>query len=87
MTYRVNFTPHAVQDFSTLDPPAARRVSVKIDWLSQNFDRIAPEPLSGKYKGLYKLRIGDWRVLYTADPAQATVTIHVIAHRSKVYKI
>jgi hypothetical protein len=26
------------------------------------------------------------RALYTTDPAQHTVTIHVIAHRSKVYK-
>jgi len=87
LTYRVDFTPQALEDLSSLDPAIARRISSKIQWLSENFDRLVPEPLTGQYKGLYKLRTGDWRVLYTADSLQTLITIRVVAHRSKVYKI
>jgi mRNA interferase RelE/StbE len=42
--------------------------------------------LAGSFAGLFKLRVVDWRVLYTTDSRQRTITAHVIAHRSKVYK-
>ncbi|MBI3609157.1 MAG: type II toxin-antitoxin system RelE/ParE family toxin [Nitrospirae bacterium] len=87
MIYRIDFTPQALDDLSLLDPPTARRISSKIEWLAENCERITPEPLSAKYKGLYKLRIGDWRVLYTVKSQEHVVTIHAIGHRSKVYKI
>jgi len=31
----------------------------KITWLSQHFNNITPEPLSGAFAGTFKLRIGD----------------------------
>ena len=57
----------------------------KITWLSRNFENIIPEPLSGEFKGAYKLRIGVWRVVYTFD--KETIVIHHIGHRREIYKI
>lgn len=85
MIYHVQFTPQALEDLSHLDA-AARRVSEKIQWLAEHYDQIQPETLPGPFASLFKLRVGDWRVLYTSDPVQHTITIHVITHRSKVYK-
>jgi mRNA interferase RelE/StbE len=84
LIYHVRFTPQALEDLSHLDA-AARRVE-KIQWLAEHYDQIQPETLTSPFASLFKLRVGDWRVLYTTDPVQRTITIHVIAHRSKVYK-
>ena len=86
MTCQVDFTPQALEDISSLDTVVARRISTKIEWLAENFDQLAPESLTGKFQGVYKLRVGDWRVLYTVDHNRSVMTIHVVAHRSKVYK-
>ena len=67
MTYRVDFTPQALEDIFSLDTVVARRISAKIEWLAENFNQIVPELLTGKFQGVYKLRVGDWRVLYTVD--------------------
>ena len=87
MIYQVDFTQQALEDLSLLDPSVARRITLKIQWLSENFHQIIPESLTGPFKGMFKLRTGDWRVLYTADSKQLQLTIHVVSHRSKVYKI
>ena len=86
LTYHVQFTPQALEDLSQLDTPIAKRLSEKIQWLAAHYDQIQPERLTGSFASLFKLRVGDWRVLYTTDTAQHTITVHVIAHRSRVYK-
>ena len=86
MILHVEFTPQALEDLAQLDSRIANRIAAKIQWLSERYDHTQPESLTGRFAGLYKLRVGDWRVLYTTDPADFIMTVHVIAHRSKVYK-
>lgn len=86
MIYHIQFTPQAIGDLSRLDTAIAKRIIEKIDWLAEHFNQIQPETLTGPFANLFKLRAGNWRVLYTSDPVQHTITIHVIDHRSKVYK-
>lgn len=57
-----------------------------MDWLSQNFEVINPQPLKGKFQGMYKLVIGDWRVIYTADFTNKIITVYLVGHRREVYK-
>ena len=83
---QVEFTPQALEDLAQLDRGIADRIAAKIQWLSEHYDHIQPEPLTGRFAGLYKLRVGDWRVLYTTNPIAFIMTVHVIAHRSTVYK-
>ncbi|WP_096894553.1 type II toxin-antitoxin system RelE/ParE family toxin [Candidatus Scalindua japonica] len=56
-----------MEDLSRLDKPIIRRILKKVSWLSNNFDSITPESLSGDFKGSFKLRLGDWRVVYTIE--------------------
>ena len=85
--YDVKFTSVAIDDLERLDKPIAQRILTKIRWLADNFDLLRPEPLTGSWKGIYKLRVGDYRVLYTYKTAEKSITVHFIRHRSKVYKI
>ena len=36
---------------------------------------------------MFKLVIGDWRVVYNADFANKTITVHLVGQRREIYKI
>jgi len=65
--YQVEFHPSAAQDFEGLDQIVADRVLKKLAWLAANFESIKLEPLTDPLAGLFKLRVGDYRVIYQAD--------------------
>ena len=81
---KIGWTDDAIKDLQRLDNPIARRILNKITWLSHHFNNITPEPLSGKLVGSFKLRVGDWRVIYTIQTDE--LVIQAIGHRSEVYK-
>jgi mRNA interferase RelE/StbE len=82
----VHFTPGAVQDLKKLDRATARRILEKIKWLSENGELAAHLPLQNNLKGKYKLRVGDWRVLYEWDEKVPEITVLYVGHKSVVYK-
>ncbi|TSC83371.1 MAG: hypothetical protein G01um101417_668, partial [Parcubacteria group bacterium Gr01-1014_17] len=53
----------------------------------QNFAHITPFPLGEPWKGFFKWRVGDWRVIYAVRDADRLVLIHHIGRRDKVYKL
>jgi mRNA interferase RelE/StbE len=70
--------------------PAARRrqIVARIEQLatgptSRNLDI---RPLEGSSFGLFRLRVGDYRVLFSIDDVADTVTIELIRGRGDVYK-
>ena len=75
MAYRVQFTAKAVEDLEALTSTVQERILRKIRWLCENFDGISPQALSANLSGLFKLRIGDYRVIYSSDNEDKCVTI------------
>ncbi|MDI6760428.1 MAG: type II toxin-antitoxin system RelE/ParE family toxin [Candidatus Brocadiaceae bacterium] len=56
-------------------------------------ERLKDEPvpqgslkLKGKFKNGYRLRIGDYRVLYTVDEERKEVSIFQVGHRREIYR-
>ena len=85
--YQVDFTSNAEADLARLDVPVAQRVLKRLRWLAENFEAITPEALTGQWQGVFKLRVGDYRVLYTCDKAQQKIVVHFVRHRREVYKL
>ena len=83
--YQVEFRPRAVKDFEDLDELVADRVLKKLRWLAENFDTIRPEPLAGVFSGLFKLRVGDYRIIYQADREKKLLTVRLVGHRREIY--
>ena len=81
---KVEWTEDAIKDLNKLDKEIADRVLKKISWLSDNFKNIIPEPLSEELKGMFKLRIGSWRAIYTIE--NQIIVIYYIGHRKDIYK-
>lgn len=84
--FQVEFTAGAETDLARLDKPVAQRVLKKLRWLAENFEVITPETLTGQWQGVFKLRVGDYRVLYTCDREKQKIVVHFVRHRREVYK-
>ena len=84
--FQVEFTATAQSDLARLDKPMAQRVLKKLRWLAENFEAITPEALTGQWQGVFKLRVGDYRVLYTCDREKQTIVVRFVRHRREVYK-
>jgi mRNA interferase RelE/StbE len=82
---KAEWTEDALDDLNRLDRQVAKRILKKVTWLSRHFDNIVPEPLTGSFSGLYKLRVGDWRVFYTIE--SDTLVIRAVGHRREACEI
>ena len=85
--YRLVILPKALDALESLDNSTAKRVLNRLSWLSENFDDITPSPLKGTLSRTYKLRVGDWRVIYSFDQEEHIITIHLVGHRRDIYKL
>ena len=47
---------------------------------------LGHEALTGEWSGLFRWRIGDYRVIYTVDREVKTLTVGVIGHRREIYE-
>lgn len=82
--YSVEIIPKAEKEFSRLPGVVKNRVRAKILLLENN-----PRPFG--YKKLietdyYRIRIGDYRVVYSINDSSKIVKILSIAHRKEVYR-
>ena len=84
--YRLRILQLATRELEQLDKPTARRIAERVNWLAANLDEIRPTPYRGDLVGLYKFRIGDYRVIYEILHAERTIVIHQVGHRSQVYR-
>ena len=84
--YRIRILDAAIRELERLDKPVGRRIVERINWLAENLDNLKPETLRGELSGLYKLRAGDYRILYEILEDEQFIVIHHIGHRREVYK-
>lgn len=85
MSYSVEFTSDATTDLEGLTSTIQGRILRKIKWLSVNFDNVSPQALSSNLSGLFKLRVGDYRAIYSFTTEKQRITIHKIGHRRDIY--
>jgi len=82
----LDLAQEADDDLAQLHHVIRKRVIEKLGWLQDNFDMVTPLPLGNNWRGFFKLRIGDWRVIYKTDWDKNKITVVVIDHRTKIYK-
>ena len=83
MGYKIRYKSSVRRDLKNLDKSVVMRILESIEKnLSEN--PYIGKPLTGKYKGLYKYRVGKYRVIYTIRGDE--VWILKIGHRKHVYR-
>jgi len=84
--YRVRILESATHELARLDKSISRRIVERTNWLAANLDNIRPEALTGDLSGLYKFRVGDYRIIYEILHDEQVILIHAIGHRREIYR-
>jgi mRNA interferase RelE/StbE len=85
MRYLIEYEPEALDDLEKLTQAVRERIVKKIIWLSENFEQINPQPLTADMSGFFKLRVGDYRVIYEFNREEEVISIDRVRHRREVY--
>ncbi|PWJ49584.1 mRNA interferase RelE/StbE [Quadrisphaera granulorum] len=84
MGYRLNFTSSAAREVKKLPGPARDRVLIAIEDLAED-----PRPHGAKRlvstDAAWRIRVGDYRVIYEVVDEVLTVTVIRAGHRREVY--
>jgi mRNA interferase RelE/StbE len=82
VAYRVELRPAALRDLKSLPREVLGRVSAKIDSLPGNPRPPGVEKLSGS-EDSYRVRVGDYRILYRILDEVLLVLVVAIRHRKE----
>jgi mRNA interferase RelE/StbE len=83
--YEVRFRKSAEKDLQRLDTTVQRRVLRATEALADEPRPTGCKKLHGS-DAAFRIRIGDYRVIYTVDDGILVVAIERIRHRREVYR-
>jgi mRNA interferase RelE/StbE len=85
VTYVVVVAPSAQRQLRKLDPQARRRLHAAIELLAEN-----PRPPAAKMlvnsDGAWRVRVGDYRVIYDIQDGRLVVLVLSVGHRREIYR-
>ena len=83
--YAVTFARSARKELQSLPTDIASRILDKIDLLSSDPRPSSSRKLSGP-GSLWRLRVGDYRVIYEIDDKNHFIDVSVVRHRREAYR-
>ena len=85
MKFKIIITDSALRDYRKVNNPFKDLIKTKIDNLCDFTDSTKNvKMLKGEFKGLYRLRVGDYRIIFKTQ--NESIIIIAILHRKDVYK-
>jgi len=87
VVYSIAFKPAALRDLKKLPGEAIRRITTAIDALALEPRPSGVKKLQGKAKHVfYRLRVGDYRIIYQIRDRILLVVVVKVGHRRDVYR-
>ncbi len=89
MNWKIEIKPSAEKSFRKLNKDTRRRIKEALQKLEENKNPFLHEnvrALTGQLQGDYRLRVGDYRILFTPDKERKVIFIYAILPRGKAYK-
>lgn len=83
--YSITFASTAVKELDNLQTQLFRRIFPRIEALAKNPRPPGSSKLSGE-KNRWRIRVGDYRVIYSIDDQAQIVDVVRVRHRSKAYE-
>jgi mRNA interferase RelE/StbE len=85
-SFSVLYTSSALKDLRTIEKKNAQKIILTIQKCTNDKPLEKSKKLSGSFEGLYRYRIGDYRVIFQIDNSDKTIIILKIKHRKNIYK-
>jgi len=86
VSYRVALSPLARKRLASLPKPTQHAIVEHLAALERDPCAVTTEELTGDLKGLRKVRVGRYRVVYEVAGTERVVRVATIGHRRMVYK-
>ncbi len=84
--YKVKFRKSAEKELKALPRKMQIRIGEAIDDLEENPRPVGCKKLSGSAINAYRIRVGDYRILYIIEEVIKIVEVQKIGHRKDVYR-
>jgi mRNA-degrading endonuclease RelE of RelBE toxin-antitoxin system len=88
MIWRIEVKPTAEKQYSKLGKTTKRRIQdalLELERAENPLLHYAVRQLTGKLKGDYRVRIGNWRVLFTSNRDEKVIYVYAILPRGDAY--
>lgn len=85
MTYKIEFAKSAEKQLTDLPKIELKKLAKKIDKLASDPLPVGHEKMKG-HDNLYRIRQGDYRILYSIFEQKLIILIVKIGHRREVYR-
>jgi mRNA interferase RelE/StbE len=85
MAYTVEFRPAARREFLRLTPEVQARIKPEIEALADTPRPLGCQKLGGS-ENLWRIRVGDYRIVYQVHDRVLLVVVVRIAHRREAYR-
>ncbi|HEY7034045.1 MAG TPA: type II toxin-antitoxin system RelE/ParE family toxin [Thermomicrobiales bacterium] len=85
MRYRVDLAKRAQRQFRNLSPDVQKRVLPRIRALADDPRPPGAIRLAGE-EGLFRIRVGDYRVIYAIEDDVLLVLVVAVGHRKEIYR-
>ena len=83
--YEVRFSRAAIKEADKLPGTVAERVALAIDALGSSPRPIGCQKLQGE-EDLWRIRVGDYRIIYQVDAGAQVLYIRRVRHRREAYR-
>jgi mRNA interferase RelE/StbE len=83
--YSLSFKPSVEKDLQSIPRALVPRLLDRIDRLTVDPNPSQSTKLQGAER-LYRLRVGDYRIVYEVDREAKQITVHYVRHRRDVYR-
>lgn len=85
MSYRISIRKQALKELEELPAKDSSKVSAAIDSLATNPRPTGCKKLKGEHEFIWRIRVGNYRVLYKIEDTIKVVEIGKIGHRKNIY--
>lgn len=85
MRYQVVFKPSFFKEIEKLPRPIRLRCDLIIEDIRADPFDVTAKKLGG-YEGLYRHRIGDYRLVYYVNQRERKITLLFVGHRKDIYR-
>ncbi|HEX9138092.1 MAG TPA: type II toxin-antitoxin system RelE/ParE family toxin [Nitrospirota bacterium] len=84
-SYELIVKPSVEKDLRSLPKPVVKRLLERMDHLKETPFTPQSLKLTGA-ENLYRVRVGDYRIVYGVDVKARLITIHYVRHRREAYR-
>ena len=85
MSYTISIRKQALKELEELPAKESSKISAAIDTLANNPRPVGCKKLKGEHEFIWRIRVGNYRILYKIEDTIKVVEVGKIGHRKNIY--